>query len=291
MDSNLEAIVKTLIYSDIFDYPLKKEEIWKYLIGSDKFSRQIIYSFLENANKFFGKKSKYYFLKGREEIIDKRMEREKQSVKKINVARKIINKLAYFPTVDFIGISGALSMKNSGKEDDIDLFVICKKNSVWSTRFMLVLFLKLFGIYRGRADKKVSNKICLNFLIDKSQVKFLKQKQDLYTAHEILQMLPVFSRDKTYEKFIDSNKWIKNFLPNVSPKKSEIIVYKTFLNYFFSALISNRVTEFLIKRVQFWYMKKNITKETITDNTLAFHPFDYKTFVLNKYQRNLKKLI
>ncbi len=291
MDNSLQAIIKTLIYSDIFDYPLRKEEVWEYLVSSKTNSKQKIFSYLTKDNNIFSQKNDFYFLKGREGIIEKRLEREKQSFEKIRFTKKIIRKLSLVPTVDFIGISGALSMKNSEENDDIDLFVICKKKSVWSTRFMLVVILKFLRVYRGRGDEDISNKICLNFLIDKTEILFPRQKRDLYTAHEIAQIWPLFSRNKTYENFINKNDWVKNFLPNISGKRAEIIGKKNFLNYFFSVLSANIITENLIKKIQFWHMKKNITKETITESLLAFHPFDYRNYVLNKYKKKSEKLI
>jgi hypothetical protein len=36
-------------------------------------------------------------------------------------------------------------------------------------------------------------------------------------------------------------------------------------------------------------MKKHITKESISNNFLAFHPFDYREHVLNNYKRKIAK--
>ncbi|MCL5435363.1 MAG: hypothetical protein M1405_03170 [Patescibacteria group bacterium] len=293
MGSSQEQIFKTLLYSDIFNYPLSKEEIWKFLISHTKQDKKEIWECLNAKNTLFESKNSLFFIKGRKNIVNTRREREKYSLQKIVFAKRIIQKLAIIPTVYFIGISGALAMKNSDKDDDIDLFVVTAKNSVWTTRLLMVIFLSLLGAYRRKKDKNVSNKICLNMFIDQTALSFSKQRNDLYTAHEISQITPIFNRDKTYEKFLNSNVWIKEFLPNVFSQKprAPFVSKISFINKTISYLLRIPITEFLTRSIQFRYMKKNITKETISNNFLAFHPFDYKVYVVNNYKKKIAKYV
>ena len=77
MGSSKESILKTLLYSDIFDYPLSKEEIWKFLISKNKEDKQSFLKYLSLKNNLFNHKNNFYFIKGRIEIIKKRQEKEK----------------------------------------------------------------------------------------------------------------------------------------------------------------------------------------------------------------------
>jgi hypothetical protein len=293
MGSSRESILKTLLYGDIFDYPLYKEEVWKFLISPAKQDKKEIFNYLNTKNSFFGSNNNLFFIKDKNNIIEARRKREKYSLQKIAFAKKIIKKVSIIPTVYFIGISGAVAMQNSEEDDDIDLFVIAAKNSAWTTRFLMIIFLSLLGVYRRKKDKNVSNKICLNMLIDENTLSFPKQRKDLYTAHEISQIIPIFNRNKTYERFINSNVWITDFLPNVFEKKpkipflSKISFAGKSINYVLKVL----VVEFITRNIQMWYMKKNITKETILNNFLAFHPFDYKKDVLNSYKKKVAKYV
>jgi hypothetical protein len=291
MGSSKEQILKTLLYSDIFDYPLRKEEIWEFLISSEKPDKKEILRYLNTKNTFFESWNNLFFIKGRKDIVGTRINRKKYSLQKINFAKKIINKLAIIPTVRFIGISGALAMLNSEKDDDVDLFVVAAGNCVWITRLLMVILLSFLGVYRRKKDKNVSNKICLNMLIDEKALFFPKQRHDLYTAHEIFQIMPIFNRDKTYEKFLKSNAWIKELLPNIFAKKSKtpIVLKTSLINKSINYLMRIFVIEFAARNIQLWYMKKNITKETVSNNFLAFHPFDYKSHVLNSYKKKLGK--
>jgi hypothetical protein len=292
MGSSNETILKTLLYSDIFDYPLSKEEIWKFLISKNKENKQDFLKYLSHKNPLINYKKNFYFIKGREEVIKKRQEKEIHSLKKIKFAKKIIQKLSLIPTVYFIGISGALAMKNSEENDDIDLFVISSRNSVWTTRLIMVMMLIFLRVYRTKKEKKVANKICLNMIIDDSALTFSKERNDLYTAHEIGQMLPIFNKNKTYERFIASNAWIKNFLPNVFIQRQRIpLVLNVWrINLAVNYLLGILRIEFLARTIQFWYMKKHITTETTLNNFLAFHPFDYKTHVMRNYEKKLKNI-
>ena len=40
------------------------------------------------------------------------------------------------------------------------------------------------------------------------------KSHDLFTAHEIIQLIPIFERDNAYNKFIKANSWINSVFPN-----------------------------------------------------------------------------
>lgn len=274
------AILKTLCYSDIFDYPLTKEEILRFLIGKN-ISRAEFEKEFESTP--LGCNRNFYYLLGRGEIAEKRIRREKESRRKLEFAKRIIQKLSFIPTVLFIGVSGGLALGSSEKDEDIDIFVITRTNSIWITRLLLVLMLILLGQYRGRG-KKESQKVCLNMLIDEEALKF--KQQDLYTAHEIVQLKPVFDRNNTYEKFVNANKWVKEFLPNsmVIKKLSNKIIKERKHNYIITNLLN-----YFAKALQLWYMKKHRTKEIVENHFLAFHPFDYREYALKEYNKRLRR--
>jgi len=286
------AILKTLIYSDIFNYPLSQDELWKFLIGKkidkESFDQLLEDSLPEKVNF----KNNFYCLKGREDIVQIRLARKKESQKKIVTAKKIIKQLTLLPTIQFIGISGALSLGNSSKEDDIDLFVIASKDRLWLTRLTIIIFLLFMGRYRRRNEIEVSDKICLNMLIDETALVFHKIRQNLYTAHEIVQLMQVFERNDMYKKFMGENKWVEKFLPNSIDTK--ILGYKDIkrkegksLNISISQYLN--MFNLLAKKLQLWFIKKHITSETVNDNFLAFHPLDYKNMTLKEYEKRLLK--
>lgn len=273
------AIIKTLLYSDIFDYPLSQEEIWKFLISPKKVGRIELQKILKESNLSF--KDNYYFVSENSKSLNKRKKREMASIKKLILAKNIINKLSILPTVKFIGISGSLALLNCEEKDDIDIFVITSKGSLWLTRFLMIIILKIMGKHRGKGDKNIKNKFCLNMMIDQSYLAFPKNRRNLYTAHEIIQILPVLEKEKIFQKFLTENLWVKKYLPNIKfPKK---IRNKKRNSPFYLSIV-----EFFFRNLQILILKRGLTNETVEKSFFAFHPFDYKASILEIYGKKLR---
>jgi len=283
MDSKKKEIEKTLIYSDIFDFPLTKQEIWKYLISDKKIPKKDFLKLFKNGK--LSSVNNLYFLKGREKIIEKRKSREKLGVIKLEKAKKMINLLSVIPSIYLAGITGSLALLNSKKEEDIDLFLVSAKNTVWITRFLAVIFLKSSGSYRGRTDMLVENKLCLNMIIGEDCLKIDNKRQDIYTAHEIVQLVPIFERNNTYKKFLNNNLWVKQFMPNSIGKTNIKINIQKERKWVVSLL---KVFEPFAREIQFYLMKKHITQETVLRNFLAFHPIDHRGKILKVFKRRIK---
>ena len=86
-------ILKTLVWFDLFDYPLTASEIWRYLLNTDfkelstdirkqESEIKIILDKLIREVKI-GQKDEFYFLKNRQEIVGIRKQRQKISLKKL----------------------------------------------------------------------------------------------------------------------------------------------------------------------------------------------------------------
>jgi len=291
MDSNSKAILKTLLYADLFDYPLTKDEVYRFLISEKSINRNELLNALKKHDLPIEESEGYLYLIGREELVEKRKKREEVSRRKLEFAKKIINKISFIPSIKLIGISGGLSMKNCDADDDIDLFVITDKGFAWTTRFLLVALLTIRGIYRNRNSKNHSNKICLNMLLDESRIEFIKPNKDLYTAHEIVQLLTVFNKGKSYEKFINANvTWVKNFIPNFEINTNISSHKNNFLDKLILYIFRIMRLENLFRFLQLNYMKSHKTREVAEVGFLKFHPYDYKIHVLKEYEGRLSKM-
>lgn len=286
--NNKINILETLIYSDIFGYPLTFEEIHRFLISNKKEEKKNIEKDLPLLKKIIVEENGFYCFLNKKAIIKKRIKREKISKGKIIFAKKIVSYISIIPTIYLIGISGALAMRNSDEKDDVDFFIITKKNTLWITRLLLLLLLQFLGVLRKRNDQNLKNRICLNMLIDETKISLPETKRDLYNAHEVVQMLPIFERNNTYVRFIEANSWISKFLANSininqKEKKSSSISIFQHLNIFLS------IFEWPAKKIQLLYMIRHKTKEIISDHLLAFHPLDYKDMILSLYKERVKK--
>jgi len=283
-----KEILQTLIYADIFDYPLSASEVWKFLISQRKTRAkdvQKMLGWMSTDLKLIGADDKYFFLKGRKEIVQTRKKREFWSRPKIKLAEKIAGILRKIPWVEFIGISGALAMKNAREEDDIDLFLITQKKRLWLTRFLAVVIVEFLGRRRRPQDKEVSDKICLNMFLDEDHLSLPEKERDLFSSHEVIQVKPLWQKNDYYQEFLRANLWVRNYLANSLnirglrrkslKEKKENFLISPFLDFL----------ESLFYRIQVWYMRKRRTLEVVEPGRIRFHPKDARVWVLKKYQR------
>lgn len=275
-------ILKTLCYADIFEYPLTKQELFSFLIAKKRVSKNDLFRLLNSNIPGVGKFGTYYFLNGKRNLVAERRRRRIESKKKMEKARRIVGLVSFLPGIKFIGLSGSLSMNNSRKNDDIDLFIITSQKRLWTTRLLVLGTLALIGERRKRTDSLGRDKICLNMILSENSLVISRNARNLFTAHEVVQVSPLFNKNNTYEKFLATNKWVLSFLPNTvlqkfvdlpnTQKKSNIIekVFDT--------------AEALLFCLQYLYMKPNITSEIVEESVARFHPKDMKTYVLSLYK-------
>lgn len=281
MLSNTEkAVLATLTYSDIFDYPLKIRQIHAFLIGR-KISigqlSKVLQTMIMRGD--ISRRNNYYFLNGKSRSLVLRKRREQESKKKIKSARIVAGILGRIPTVRLIGVSGSLSMLNADKRDDIDLFIITSKNTLWFTRFIVNIVLMVLGNKRSKDDSFGMDRICPNMFISADSSLFLKNRNQ-FTAHEIAQLKILVNKNQTYQKFITANKWVFKYLPNFLPN-FEFLRENKIDN------LSDRVLRFsdlVFFKLQFFYMKSRVTSERISLGQAWFHPKDKTTLVLSLFR-------
>ena len=283
-----KAILKTLIYSDVFGWVLSKNEVFaKYQKLNIKDKKHI--SNIKNfekclneliAKKKIGKKGDFYFLPGREPLVERRLEREKWAGKKMKIAKKIAKKLKIIPSILLAGVSGGLAVGNVSLDDDIDFFIICRRGTLWTTRFLSTLMLDILGKRRRPGDKDVRDKICLNMFVDELGMEIPKKERDLYTAHEVVQMRPLWDRG-VYDRFLEENKWVRDYLPNSvkdchGPAVPDLAMTKVcFL-------------EKTLGWLQVKYMFNKRTREKIEAHRLMFHPDDKREWVMKEYLKRVQ---
>lgn len=247
-------------YHNRFDYPLNKEELDKWVVGGKHLGKTKIGEYQE--------KNGFYFVKGRGNTIAKRVSREKYSEKKLKIARSAVKAINFIPFLKMVGVTGSLAMKNAREDSDIDLLLITSRDTLWITRPFVYLVLLVCGFeLRKPKDKKEQDKLCLNMWFDESDLVWNKKERNLYTAHELAQIVPLYTKNDTYTKLIGENLWITDYWPNSLDKKvgehkkkntnRKLPILKKLNNlaYFF----------------QFMYMKKKMTTETVCLTRAIFH--------------------
>ena len=207
-----ENILKTIIWFDLFEYPLKLEEIFLYL--PDKVENlEFILNNLITENKI-QKKQDFYFLFGRQEIVNIRKERRVESFKKIKRAKRAVKFLRNLPFVRAIFLCNVLGYLNAKEQDDIDFLIITEKNKIWTTRWFATGFFKILNL-RPRPDK-IKDKFCFSFYLslDNLNLENIKLEDDPYLKYWLTGLLPLYDENNYLDKILNNNLWTGFFCNN-----------------------------------------------------------------------------
>lgn len=259
----------SILYHDIFDYPLTKEELERW-----EFALQ------DGGNFPVQKTGKFYHVPGRRGTVLKRLGRKNFNRMKQEVAQVATKKIALIPTVKMVGITGALAMNNAKEADDIDLLIVTSAGSLWTTRFLVVGLIDSLRIARRRPGKKeTADRLCLNLWLDEDNLEI--KDRNIYTAHEIAQVVPLVNKGKTYEKLIQKNAWFTRFWPKAAEVKKLEIFDKKQTNPLISLI------EPIARSFQLWYMRPKRTCEIVDTSQAFFHPVDWQGPVLSAFDKRL----
>ncbi len=286
------AILTTLIYGDVFHFPLTKDELWQYLITDTKIKKKDFEVALNGLSTHILSQDGYVTLPNKTANISKRKKNLDEVQKKMSIAEEVSSVLFAIPSIRLLGISGGLAARNVMPKDDIDLFIITEKGKVFTTRFWVLIYLTFMRKRRKRGDTKTQNMFCINLIIDETETAWPIEKRDVYTAHEIAQMKPLYERDNMYASFIKSNNWVKAYLPNGT--SDSMILPKSKTNAMFIKVLSRLIfflsSERALRLLQIFIMKNHRTNETVTNTHLAFHPRDYRAETLKQLKLKMRQL-
>lgn len=288
MNNAERAILNTLLYSDIFHFPLTQQQLWSFLITSHPITKPqfvLVLQRLLKTETIFSLQGKYLSLQKNIFIPDMRLVEEKR-----NQAQKAAYIVSFLPTISFIGISGGVAIGNVKKTDDIDFFIITKKNTLWITRLCLLLFLECLGIRQKNKQQK-ENTICLNLFINEVFLQMPKHQQDLFTAHEIAQLIPLFNEENMYERFLQANSWVLKFLPNAYENKKKIFIHRIPLFLPVTLFLAQLLTLFesVARIIQLIIVRRKINKYVLTEYMLVFYDQMFKYTILRLYRKRLQE--
>lgn len=281
MASLKTAILRTLIYADLFGFPLTVREIHQFLISSRPVSLTRIKKALAQAlaAKKVAQANGLYFLPGQKKIVGQRRKREQWSREKLTIARRAANWLKLIPSIKMVAVTGALAINNAKKDDDIDLLIIASRGCLWLTRLLTVLLIELVARRRRPQDSRAKDKLCLNMFLEENHLKVPRQNQDLFTAHEVVQLRLLWDKGETYQKFIKENQWVKRYLSNAIKLKRQSKTTKKQKIFWLDWL------ERLAYRFQLAYMRPRQTIEIVQPHRIHFRLHDHREWVLAEYQK------
>jgi len=202
-----DAVLATLAYADVFDYPLTAQEVHRDLVAVRATLEQVAAALASVPE--LRCTDGYYALPGREGIVATRRRRAAAAAALWPRARRWARALAALPFVRMVAVTGALAVENVDAGADIDYLVVVAAGRVWVCRALVTALARLASL-RGAA-------LCPNYLLSVDALAI--PLRSLYTAHELLQMVPVAGQ-ATCATMLEANRWIAGFLPNAYPARA-----------------------------------------------------------------------
>ncbi len=257
-----EAVLKTLAYADLFDYPLRAEEVHEGLLTCGASFEEVQEALAAwEGRGVIARTGPLFFIRGRGKIVAVREQRRQQTHGLLQKHARLLKFVIKFPFVRSVALSGAAAFENSHHRDDIDLFVITAGKRLWSVYTVLALLLKLIGKRRL---------LCLNCLVDLDHLSI--DEGDFFIAHQIAFLRPLSGIDH-FKKFHAANAWVSAHLPQGRLRNPDSLSAKT------SALLATD------KRPENFWLDKML--ETIW----SWRLFDYlERLIFSFYRRRIWRL-
>ena len=211
-DNLSRAVLQTIAYSDIFDYPLTAREIHRYLIGVEASLEEVTRTVKDE--EIFTRTGDYFTLPGRDEIVRIRMQREALSRELLPHAIRYGRMLGALPYIRMVALTGSLAVMNVSGNQDFDYMLATAPGRIWTAR-AFALVLNRFARLRGHL-------LCPNLIISEAALAWTQH--DLYSARELCQMI-LIKDNGVYARLIKANEWVREFLPNAYLECGSLLPY------------------------------------------------------------------
>ncbi|MBI4092383.1 MAG: hypothetical protein HY420_00475 [Candidatus Kerfeldbacteria bacterium] len=310
------SILATLAYFDVFDYPLRVEEVWQWLyaVGHDeaevvKTAQPVdVHRGLNDLVKrgVVDRAGSFVMLPGRSAIVATRMARKAACQRKWRRARFVSSLLRFVPFVRFVGVVNTLAIDNAKPESDIDFFIIVKSGRIWMTRAAVTLLVHTLGIRRH--GNRVTNRVCLSLYMSDgnlSMERYSLEQSDPYLTFWSTQVVPLFDRGGTWEQFRRANIWVMEKIPNgfavtPAPFRGDLVMAKLWRGAW-EWLLGGRLGNALERVARFLQLKfmerkrqsrrlRPTTDVVVNDEIMKFHEQDRRQYYRDAFRQRLVRV-
>ena len=280
----------------MFDYPLKKRELFIFLGNkTDLYVFDNALNELMEESAIF-KIGNFYSLFNNHTLAERRNTGNEKAIVMLKKAEKAAAIISAFPFVQGVAVSGSLSKKFAGEDADIDFFIITSANRLWIARTFLHVFKKTTFIFN------LQDLFCMNYFIDEAEPGILEK--NIYTATEVATLLPLRG-NRVFEKFYIANSWTRNYLPNhylhvSAAKEPKGIWISRIAEKIFDNRLGNLIDTFLMKlTARSWNSKTRKKKKNSKGIILGMHtgkhfskpnPEYFQKKLLLRYEKSLSEV-
>ena len=291
-----QTIVKTLVYFDLFNYPLKKEEVYLNLQTNHVTEAEVTGELqrLSDERVLF-QTGEFFSLQDDQALIRRRIAGNKKAEEYKGISTRRARWIYQFPFVRAVMISGSLSKNYADDQTDIDFFIITAPNRLWVARTLLVIFKRVFLLNSHKY-------FCVNYFIDEDHLEI--EEKNLFTATELSTLLPLHGLE-LYHRFIGCNNWVREILPHAlrkvvtaSPGNDKDSLLKRSLERVLASGMGHWLEEKFMRLSQHRWRKRYANKLSAADFEIAFkskayvsknHPNNYQHKILNRYRAKLEE--
>ena len=292
-----KSILKVLAYFDIFNYPLKQDEIRSFLeqpISENDLSNSLHELLL---TKRIFQLDNFYSLQNDPALIERRKKGNQRATDLLIKAEKIAKRLYNFPYVRAVGISGSVSKNFADEQADIDYFIITKADRLWIARTLLHLFKK------NPFLKHRNEYYCMNYFVDEADL--LIEEKNIYTATELYTIVPI-AGNGCLKKFFEKNSWSFDFFPNLSlpeikEEKKRLPWHKKTIEFLFNTWLGDWLDNYFFRLTTKRWKKKEDEKRLNTKGELMGlktgkhfskpNPIFFHDWFMAKYEKKLEEII
>jgi hypothetical protein len=198
------AILHSVTYAALFDYPLTLAELHRSLMGAALDETAIIRTYRASPalRRAIDYRDGLFFPVGRPYLVAERRRRERRSLAFLEVHRRLLALVCAIPYVRMVALSGSIAHLNMDGAGDLDLFIVTRGRHVWSVTVAILVLAKLL---RHR------DVTCVNFVLADSRLAL--EQQDLFTANQMIHLKPLIGVD-VLQEFLRANPFVATFYPN-----------------------------------------------------------------------------
>lgn len=190
-----QAIKETEKYALKYGQKLNDQQIFERLISPKIFSKKEVINQLKNSSR-----------KIKEDVYcwqEKMKKAEELTFSHLSKMKGIL----------MVGVTGNVAAEWAIKKSDIDLLIVTRADELWWQRLYLRFYIWWHKIpHRKFRQREKKDEFCFNLWLDEKQLRIPKHKQNLKNATDLIMMKVILNKEKTYEKFLRGNDWVKKFL-------------------------------------------------------------------------------
>ena len=240
------AIVQTLAYSDIFEYPLSAGEIHRYLVKHSATQTEVTSALQQMAS--LSRNNGHYALGEKTQVFGTRQERTQASRGTWRKARVWSWVIAHLPFVRMVAVTGTLAVDNIEQTADVDFLIVTAPGRLWLCRAMIL------GL--DRVSRWFGVTLCPNYLVTTNALHF--EDHSLFTAREVTQMVPL-SGMSIYDQIRAENSWVQDWLPNAEgAPRPDIKVLR--VQKWLQTLLELPLKNVLGDKLEQWEMQRKVSK-------------------------------